>query len=255
MPKMIVTASGLNLRSTPETDPENIILVLPRGQEVKTLDESEGQTFRQVETIIRGRRFTGFAGARFLREEMSAPRERLIQGALSEWNIFNQGAGKETVEPYTSRIGEYWRALDSRSTLDGDDTDAYWSAAFISFIARNAGYNDFIFSDAHSRYIRDAKSKRNSGDANAPFWLFRIGEHKPKVGDMVCQWRDSVRTFEDLPGRFPSHCDVIVEINEGIAKAIGGNVSQSVSRTDFSLNDRGFLRPQRAVFAVMRNNR
>jgi hypothetical protein len=40
MSKMKVNASGLNLRSAPVTEPGNIILVLPRGHEVETLDDA-----------------------------------------------------------------------------------------------------------------------------------------------------------------------------------------------------------------------
>ncbi|MGC2234579.1 MAG: SH3 domain-containing C40 family peptidase [Pyrinomonadaceae bacterium] len=253
MSKMKVNASGLNLRSAPVTEPGNIILVLPRGHEVEALDDAHGQVFREVETVVSGTTRRGFAAARFLREAMSEQRERLIQGALTEWNRFNRGTGKETIEPFTSRVGDYWQAIGEN--LDGDDVGVPWSAAFISFIMREARYTNFMFSPAHSKYIRDSKRKRNDGDENAPFWLFRLEEHKPEVGDMICQWRLSPRTFDDLPANFASHCDVIVEIDGGIAKAIGGNVGNSVSRTDFSLNDRGFIRPQRNVFAVMRNNK
>ncbi|MDQ3799481.1 MAG: DUF2272 domain-containing protein [Acidobacteriota bacterium] len=253
MARMIVSAAGLNLRSAPVTEPDNIILVLPRGHEVEALDEPGNQTFRAVETIVDGTLVRGFASARFLRDAMSPLRERLIAEALSEWNRFNRGAGQEHVSPFYRRVGDYWRAININ--LDGRNRTQPWSAAFISFIARRAGYNDFVFSDSHDKYILDAKRKRFAGEADAPFWLFRLNEHKPQPGDIICQWRLRVRTFDDLPEDFTSHCDVVVEVNEGIAKAIGGNVSHSVSRTDFSLNDQGFLRPQRNVFAVMRNNR
>jgi hypothetical protein len=254
MAKMRVNTAALNLRSAPVTDQNNIILVLPRGHKVDTLDELGNQTFREVETVVDEVPQSGFVAGRFLRAELSGPKEHLVEEALSEWERFIHGNGLEHRSPFFRRIGEYWLALGIRG-IDGRTRDQPWSAAFISFIARRGGYNDFVFSDSHDQYILDAKRNRSSDNHNAPFWLFRLGEHRPQVGDMVCQWRLRPRTFDDLPDNFASHCDVIVEIVDGIAKAIGGNVRQSVSRTDFSLNDRGFLREQRNVFAVMRNNK
>ncbi|MBO0950879.1 SH3 domain-containing C40 family peptidase [Fibrella forsythiae] len=252
---MKVIAAGLNLRSAPVTDPDNIILVLPRGHEVETLNDVVNAGFREIQTIVNGVPKRGFVSDRFVREELSRLKERLVEEALNEWDRFGQGMGMEFNPPFFRRIGEYFQALGIHG-IDGRNRDSFWSAAFISFITRQAGYNDFVFSESHARYILDAKRKRINNDQNAPFWLFKINEHRPQIGDMICQWRETPRTFDNLPDSFfPAHCDVIVEIVEGIAKAIGGNVGQSVNRTNFSLDDDGFIRKQKNVFAVMRNNR
>ena len=53
------------------------------------------------------------------------------------------------------RIADYWSAL-GLSDWDGC-TDQPWSAAFISFMVREAGGGDrFAYSVAHRDYIRDA---------------------------------------------------------------------------------------------------
>jgi hypothetical protein len=110
MAKMRVNTAALNLRSAPVTDPNNIIL--PRGHEVNTINQLDNQTFREVETIVDGQHRQGFAAARFLRFELSIIKERLIQEALAEWDLFKRGAGIEDTSPFFKRIGEYWRAID-----------------------------------------------------------------------------------------------------------------------------------------------
>jgi hypothetical protein len=121
---------------------------------------------------------------------------------------------------------------------------------------RNAGYQGFRFAAAHSRYIHDAIIKRQQDDVGAPFWGFRLSEHRPKLGDMVCQWRMVPRTFAEAARKdsFKSHCDVVVELRDTFVRAIGGNVGQSVAMKTFSLNDRGFLKNTNRVFAILRNN-
>jgi hypothetical protein len=140
--------------------------------------------------------------------------------------------------------------------LDGKDKDVPWSAAFISFVVRNAGYQGFRFAAAHSRYIHDAIVKRQQGVAEAPFWGFRLSEHRPTLGDLVCQWRIDRRTFDDAAERddFRSHCDVVVELKDTFVRAIGGNVRNSVAMKTYSLNLNGFLKNTGKVIAILRNN-
>jgi hypothetical protein len=52
---------------------------------------------------------------------------------------------------------------------------------------------------------------------------------------------------------FASHCDIVVALRDSHVVTIGGNVSQSVSRTNYPINDRGFLKGGK-VYAVLRNN-
>ncbi len=147
-----------------------------------------------------------------------------------------------------------WQALGM--DLDGKDRDQPWSAAFISFVVRNAGYQGFRFAAAHARYIHNAIVNQQQGAVAAPFWGFRLTEHRPKLGDLVCQWREIPRTFAEAAEKdsFKSHCDVVVELNDTFVRAIGGNVKQSVAMKTFSLNAGGFLKNANRVFAILRNN-
>jgi hypothetical protein len=56
--------------------------------------------------------------------------------------------------------------------------------------------------------------------------------YAPQRGDLICFGRGAGRAirFEDLPaGRFPSHCDIVVDIAPGLLSAIGGNIDDAVS--------------------------
>jgi len=255
MAKMRVKSDGLNLRSEPRVAPGNIVAVLPLAQEVDTLGAPAANQFVEVNTVVGGQARRGFVSQTFLRQPVSALREALLQQAVSQWIRFQRGAGKESVAPFFGFVGEFWHALTPPLNLDGRDTDQPWSAAFISFVVRNAGYQGFMFSPAHARYIIDAKAKRQSNNANAPFWLFRLNEHKPQVGDLICKRRQPGITFDNLPtDGFKSHCDVVVEVRDRTVRTLGGNVSNSVGMTTYSLDANAFVKQEGPLFAIMRNN-
>lgn len=256
MTRMKVKTDELNLRSEPQVKPGNIIAVLPLAHEVEVVGPPAANNFVAVETNIDGQNRNGFVSATFLREPASQLKEALLQEAVAQWIRFQRGAGKETKSPFFGFVGEFWHALIPPLSLDGRDTDQAWSAAFISFVVRNAGYQGFMFSPAHARYIVDAKAKRQAGVANAPFWLFRLNEHKPQLGDLICKRRQPGITFDNLPADgFKSHCDVVVEVRDRTVRTLGGNVSNSVSMSTFSLDDDGFVKQEGPLFAIMRNNK
>lgn len=250
---MRVNTDNLNLRSSPEVIDGNVIATLPLCQEVSLISSPANERFWEVETVVNGVTLRGFVSKRFLRAPLSSAREKLLKEAVNEWIFFERGQGKETEDPFFRRVGDYWQALNI--DLDGTDTGVPWSAAFMSFIVRRAGYTGFKFSDSHDKYIVDAKKKRLAGTTNAPFWLFRLTEHKPKLGDIVCMWRLVPRTYDDLPDDFASHTDVVVEVTGDVIKTLGGNVSDSVNRKTFNLRNDGFLKAEQQLFAIMRNNR
>lgn len=250
---MRTKTDGLNLRSTPHKLPGNIMLSLPLAQEVDVINSPGGEQYWEVETMVNGQQKQGFVSSAYLRAPLSEPKESIIREAVKEWIFFKRGNAQENVAPFFKRVGDYWEAIGLH--LDGKDRSQPWSAAFISFIAREAGYSDFRFSDSHDKYILDAKAKRNANNSSAPFWLFKLNEHKPQLGDIVCMWRIHPRTFNDLPDDFSSHTDLVVEIEDRSIKTIGGNVDQSVTQKTFALQSDGFLRPENKLFAIMRNNR
>lgn len=250
---MKVNTDNLNLRSTPEVIDGNVISMLPLCQQVDVISSRAGERFCEIEAVLNGVTLRGFVSQRYLRAALSPAKEKLLKEAVNEWVFFERGQGKETEDPFFRRVGDYWQALNI--DLDGTDTGVPWSAAFMSFIVRRAAYTGFKFSESHDTYIVDAKKKRLAGTTNAPFWLFRLTEHRPQLGDIVCMWRLVPQTYDNLPENFSSHTDVVVEVGDTVIKTLGGNVSDSVTRKTFNLRNDGFLKAEQNLFAIMRNNR
>lgn len=127
--------------------------------------------------------------------------------------------------------------------------DTPWSAAFISWIARQAGLgpDEFTFSEAHVDYAGAAwQAGADEAAGRATAYAMRacdITRTPPRIGDLVCQTRgrgaglDSFdRIGEVLAQRptggeaLPMHCDVVVSVDAAGFDTVGGNVLQSVTR-------------------------
>jgi hypothetical protein len=252
---MKVKSEAANLRQSPEKRDDNIITTLAWPQEVEVIQGNSTDRFWKIKTTINGTILEGFVSASLLREPVSAPKEALISAAVKEWLRFDQGDRLEFQDPQFRFVGEYWSKIGQ--SLDGLDRDQPWSAAFISFVARAAGYTTFKFAAAHSTYVYDAVEKRSANDTTAPFWGFEVNEHKPQLGDLVCRSRAGViiSSMASLPkGGFKSHCDIVVEVNNTEVKTLGGNVENSVSITPYPLDKNGFLRKVQNVYGILRNN-
>ena len=151
------------------------------------------------------------------------------------------------------RIRDYWKSVDrpDRSGL----TDVPWSAAFISWDIESAGVPRDLFcpNALHTIYVeRMVDRARRPGAAFIPH---RTDERAPQVGDLLCASRDDGGTTLENLNRGPGHCDIVVEVRAGEVHAIGGNVRDSVSRSVFPLDARGFLSPisARPFFTVIEN--
>jgi hypothetical protein len=256
MATLKVKTDSLNFRSSPEILANNIIGALTLAQAVEVISGGTNDRFLKVKTTINGTTQEGFASAAFLRPPVSDRKEALIEEVVKQWLRFDRGNKVETDRSQVGIVGEYWQALGLN--LDGNDTDQPWSAAFISFVARAAGYTSFKFAAAHSTYVHDAVDRRNANDASAPFWGFNVGDHKPQLGDLVCRSRSNtqITSMDSIPaGGFKSHCDIIIEIRDTEVRTLGGNVDDSVSITTYSLNDSGFLKSgSTRVYGILRNN-
>jgi hypothetical protein len=246
-----VKTDGLNVRNAPTVSDGNILSSLPLGQTVEVTAGDTEQKWWKIRTVIAGEMTDGFVSSKYLRRPVDAQVELLMGKAVQEWLRFKRGDGKENVPPYSQYVGEYWNAIGL--DLDGKDRDQAWSAAFISYIVRKAGYgSSFPYSAAHSRYIDSAIEKREGHQPSA-FWGYRLNEWKPQLGDLVCKWRESPVTFNNRPhGGYKSHCDLVVEVRDNEVRALGGNVSDSVTLSVFPL-DNGFLKSGEEIFAVLRN--
>jgi hypothetical protein len=255
MATLKVKTETLNLRRTPEIKDGNILASLPLAQTVEVLSGNPSDRFWQVETIVNGTSLQGFASAAFLRQPVSDAKEALISAAVTEWLRFDRGHKLEFEDPQFKYVGEYWSKIGLN--LDGKNRDQPWSAAFISFATRTAGYTDFKFASAHSTYVHDAVDQRQANITSAPFWGFEVSEHQPQLGDLVCRSRDGVHiaAMASLPkGGFTSHCDIVVEIRDAEVRTLGGNVNQSVSISTYPLDSSGFLKKANDVYGILRNN-
>jgi hypothetical protein len=135
--------------------------------------------------------------------------------------------------------------------------DTPWSAAFISYVMKTAGFSatEFAFSDSHVDYVRaalDTSAAEAAGRESA--YAFRacdVATTRPRAGDLLCATRAStarVARFDALPAaiaaqapgqEFPMHCELVVRADEGgdaKLEIIGGNVVQSVTLSRMTLN-------------------
>jgi len=248
--------SSTNVRSSAEFG-NNIIGSAEFNTRCEVTGNQVGDRWLPVRLDLAGQPTEGFVSKNVLRDPVSDPREALVANCVAEWLRFEKGTRKEFEDPWFRRVGDYWANIGMN--LDGRDRDVPWSAAFVSFVVRNAGpaYAGFVFAAAHARYIHASIVARESG-TDAPFWGFRLSEHKPQLGDLVCRGRTNQNITYDFARQedaFFSHCDVVCRIEDGKVFAIGGNVSQSARHTFYPTDANGALLPERKVFAVLRNNR
>ncbi len=152
-----------------------------------------------------------------------------------------------------ARIGDYWASVGLPDKTGRDDIP--WSAAFVSWDIATAGVpRDQFCPDArHTIYVERLVGRaRRAGPAFVPR---RPDQRAPQVGDLICAVRSGGTTTLDNLDRGPGHCDIVVERKPGWVAAIGGNVDDSVTRSVFPLDDRGFLSPisGRPIFTVIEN--
>ena len=134
--------------------------------------------------------------------------------------------------------------------------DTPWSAAFISWLARQAGLSDaeFAFSEAHADYAAAGWNATRREAAGLPvadaLRACDLAITPPRVGDLVCQARGAAGTALDSfialgealaargarGGALPMHCDAVARTDASGFDAIGGNVLNSVTlrRLDFA---------------------
>lgn len=220
---------------------------------------------------------TATAGQPTGRTPRSSSRQRIIKTALQEWEFFGHqtvrldgkeeslphvGKWEDDGDPWSSRVNWYWSAV-GKPGLDGFDCKEPWSAAFISWVMRQAGLSASQFppADAHWNYIRYFTDP--AAYADAAFVSHRINEYAPKPGDLICATRGNngfipiydMPTGAVLSGHSKLHCDIVVEKSGNTLASIGGNVRNSVSKTVITLKPDGLLEPteRRPWFVVLEN--
>jgi hypothetical protein len=189
---------------------------------------------------------------------------KAVRLAKSEWEgwgkpLIKNGAniniqGKEFKQGYIQRVGDYWsESLGLPYT--GLDTGIAWSAAFISWIFKKTGINDFKFSESHSTYIKEAVKERKNGNLKANFVAYKINEIAPQIGDLVCYSRENKTDLFDNQNNYRSHCDIVVSKSKNEIQVIGGNVNDAVTKKILKIDFKGELvDTNNKWFAVLKNN-
>ena len=199
---------------------------------------------------------------------------KIVEAANSEWVYFGQqtvvidgdeesiphvGIWEDDDQSHSDRINQYWRAV-GKYRLSGYDCKEPWSAAFISWIMREAGVPKHLFppSSAHRFYLN--RLLANAHDPFSALIPHTIQQYKPKPGDLICATRSKVgpqEAMKKLPDSLHSrlHCDIVVEADGRTLQAIGGNVRNSVSKTIVTLSSDGYLQyaSPRPWFLIIEN--
>jgi hypothetical protein len=172
---------------------------------------------------------------------------RLVQVTKSEQDKWRENGTLLKECDGTPKVNEllnnYWGAVGSTLEKKGGCNVA-WSAAFISYVVKNAGAIEFPYSATHATYIVKARDNKNSGGAYSWYGYDALTkEATVEAGDLVCytngknintKW-DEIQSGESYT---PCHCDVVVSIdNQGKANTIGGNVSNTAGGDSLQLND------------------
>ncbi len=182
---------------------------------------------------------------------------KLKDTAESEWNFFGKGTKKERENGFWQRIVQYWKEALNINNIDTstDVGNVPWSAAFISWVMKQAGAgNQFKYNASHSVYIRDAIKKRKDKVSDAAFIAFKIDEVTPEVGDLVCAPRGNQTVTYDTTENYISHCDLVVAKRSNEIDIIGGNVSNSVTKKTLKLDANGKVKDTtRPWFVVIKN--
>lgn len=175
-------------------------------------------------------------------------RRRTIRLAKQELDIWGGGKRKETESKMYPEVKKYWDELGWNENQWNISTA--WSSAFISYIMKKAkaDESDFQFASKHAKYITKAIANRKQNKRG--FKGYRLNEKKVELGDLVCYARQDGVTY-DTTGDYNSHCDLIIEIDGDNAYGIGGNVSNSVSKTKIPLEN-GFAKSGNRRFVVIK---
>lgn len=179
--------------------------------------------------------------------------------ALSEYEAWRSGSVKEGDASTMERLRKYWKeGAGITNWSDQRMKDEAWSAAFISYIMKKSGAgSDWKYAPSHSVYITDSIKNRKENNNN-PFKGYKPEEVKVEIGDLVGKARQDGVDY-DTNGYYKAHTDIVVDIKNGVADTIGGNVSNSVSLTKVPLTSDGKIDNSKVkgnkYFVVIKNKK
>ena len=152
-----------------------------------------------------------------------------------------------TTDGLGAGTGEGTEGIALSESLSAYITDTPWSAAFISYVMLKSDV-PFPARAAHTQYLNALKEYSN-------FTLLDPAVTNVQLGDLIVFNRQgNTQTWKRQPWSGFSHGDIIVSLSSTQAKAIGGNVGNTVKESTFSITD-GKLstaRTQGDVFAIAR---
>lgn len=176
-------------------------------------------------------------------------RRRAVKIAKQEYKKFQEGKLKETSPQVYDELKKYWDELNW-SEDRWSPTGVAWSSAFISYVMKKArAKDDFGYGSSHSDYIVPAIKNRKENNSNK-FKGYRLNEKKVEIGDLVCYARQDGVNY-DTKGQYKSHCDIITEIDDNYAYGIGGNVSDSVTKSKIPIKN-GYVQEGNKRFVVIK---
>jgi hypothetical protein len=150
--------------------------------------------------------------------------------------------------PMLTRVMMYWYTVSAAPIVGTAGELRPWSAAFMSWIARAAGYAPAQFPatvlhwDYIERFLNPGPDDRFA--TRDPL------QYAPRVGDLVCNARGgtaaALRPAEGLRGlrRGPYHCELVVGGDGAALETIGGNVGDAVALSRVPIDAQGRLLPQ-----------
>ena len=147
------------------------------------------------------------------------------------------------------RVGEYWwigmnagtrfSRWTGKHDAEGNvfpaskDGDYAWSAAFISYVMREAGAGaSFPYAPDHAFYVDAGWHADRSAHPRYAVRAERVEDYAPETGDLICfgTGRDRSLRFDDLPVPFFfGHCDLVVAAAPQMLTVLGGNVDDAVT--------------------------
>jgi len=185
---------------------------------------------------------------------MSTFTDKLASVCKAEYARWDNGAGRETQPKFSAFVKEYWVSignnnLDGRIVVGG--IRPAWSSAFVSFCVRKAGAgNKFRYGEAHCHYIDRAMKAADNNNDGYGYLARRTNQYKPKVGDIICAGREYAKRYNydqaklvyEADSFYPSHGDMVIEVQPERVKVIGGNVHDNVDVKYFPLKSNGQLK-------------
>jgi hypothetical protein len=240
------------------------------GCQTSYRDKSSGDDFEGIYNVPRREL------PKLMYKAMRISRKMPIQPALlttaaNEWKrwgfstvpIHGQKSvgGRESEQPYVQFVNNYWTAV-GKPNRNGKSPYP-WSAAFISYCFETAAAGPgFPYNEAHWGYCQAILAKPNSypklklldptscvlglGDL---VWAARGGSDCPLA---PTSFDDALKALR-RGSWFCSHADVVVEVRSGEVDVIGGNVSDSVTKTTYKTVGGKMRDPRHAWLAVVRS--